>query len=54
MRKRIFTRTVGVMLSEETYQKLVAITDAQEVTISSYIRNLVEAEILKIQEREEN
>ena len=51
MRKRIYTKTVGVLISETTYQKLVAITDAQEVTISSYIRDLVEK---KIQEREEN
>jgi len=54
MRKRNFTKTIGVLLSEESYQKLVAITDDQEVTLSGYIRALVEAKIQKEQEREGN
>ena len=54
MRKRNFTKTIGVLLSEASYQKLVAITDDQEVTLSGYIRDLVETQIQKEQEREEN
>ena len=41
MRKRLYTRNVGVLFSEESYQKLVNITDELEVTISKYIRDLV-------------
>ena len=40
MRKKNFTRTVGVLLAEDTYQQLVDITDEYEVTISEYIRDL--------------
>jgi predicted DNA-binding protein len=42
MRKKVCTRNVGVLLSEEIYQKIIAITDQQEVPISTFIRNLVE------------
>ena len=41
MRKRLYTRNVGVLFSEESYKKLVNITDELEVTISKYIRDLV-------------
>ena len=45
MRKKIYTRNVGVLLSEETYQALISITDKLEVTLSGYLRNLVEKEL---------
>lgn len=49
MRKKIYTRNVGVMLSEESYQQLSDITDNLKVTISGYIRCLVEKELRKNQ-----
>jgi hypothetical protein len=45
MRKRLYTRNVGVLFTEEIYQQLIDITDTLEVTISGYIRDLVEKEI---------
>ena len=53
MRKRLYTRNVGVLFSEESYQKLVNITDELEVTISKYIRDLVLNQ-LKEKENDEN
>ena len=53
MRKRLYTRNVGVLLTEDSYQQLVNITDELEVTISGYIRDLVENEI-KEKENVEN
>ena len=41
MRKRLYTRNVGVLLTGDSYQKLVDITDELEVTISEHIRDLV-------------
>jgi predicted DNA-binding protein len=52
MRKRLYTRNVGVLFSEETYQLLINITDKLEVTISGYIRDLVEKHLLKNNEKE--
>ena len=45
MRKKFYTRNVGVMLTEESYQRLVDITDKMEVTVSAYIRDLLQKEI---------
>ena len=41
MRKRLYTRNIGVLLTDDSYQKLVDITDELEITISEYIRDLV-------------
>ena len=51
MRKKIYTHNVGVMITEETYQRLVNITDKMEMTVSAYIRELIE-QGLKSDERE--
>ena len=51
MRKKFYTRNVGVMLTEQCYQRLVDITDDLEVTVSKYIRDLLQKEI---DQKEEN
>jgi hypothetical protein len=45
MRKRLYTRNVGILLTENTYKQLIDITDKLEVTISGYLRDLVEKEL---------
>jgi len=45
MRKRVLTNQVGVVLSEETYQHLVKITDNLEVPISQFVREIIEEKI---------
>ena len=47
MRKRLYTRNVGVLLSEDIYQLLINITDKMEVTVSEYIRDLIEKNLIK-------
>ena len=42
MRKKKYSRNVGVMFDEETYQQLVSITDEKEVTVSEFIREIVQ------------
>ena len=41
MRKRLYTRNVGVLFTEDSYHQLINITDQLEVTISKFIRDLV-------------
>jgi hypothetical protein len=53
MRKRLYTRNVGVLLTEDSYKQLIDITDELEVTVSEFIRGLVEKEINK-KEKDEN
>jgi hypothetical protein len=49
MRKRTYTRNVGVLLSEDIYQLLVDVTDMKEVTISEFIRDLLKDQLNLIQ-----
>ena len=45
MRKKKYTRNVGVLLSEETYQTLISITDQLEISISELIRKMIEEKV---------
>ena len=52
MRKRIYTHNVGVLLAEDVYQRLIDITDKLEVTLSGYLRHLIEKELRENQKEE--
>jgi len=53
MRKRKLTRQIGVMLTEETYQTLISITNKLEISSSEFIRELIEDKLKKIKEKGE-
>ena len=53
MRKKNFTRPVGVLLTEESYQKLIRITDKVELPISEFVRDIIEAELDQFKEKGE-
>ena len=42
MRKRTLTRQVGVMISDETYQQLIKLTNEKEISLSQFVRDLIE------------
>jgi hypothetical protein len=50
MRKKKFTRNVGVLLNENVYRQLVQVTDEKEIPLSEYIRKLVEDEVSQKEE----
>ena len=45
MRKKTFTRQVGVLFSDDTYEELVRITDEIEISLSEFLRKIVEEKI---------
>ena len=47
MRKRKLTKQVGVLFTEETYEKLIRITDDIEISVSEFIRSIVEENIFE-------
>ena len=53
MRKKHFTKNVGVLLSDETYALLIEATDKAEVTFSNFIRELIEDKLKKMKEKGE-
>jgi len=42
MKKKILTRPVCVMLSQEMYQQVSELTDQQEISVSDYIRDAIQ------------
>ncbi len=56
MRKRNFTRQVGLILSEETYKQLIEQTNREEVTISEWVREAIRQKLLykSLQNRTDN
>jgi hypothetical protein len=54
MRKKTFTRQVGVLFSEHTYEKLIRITDKLEISVSEFIRSIVEEKINRKKEENKN
>ena len=52
MRKKHYTKNVGVLLSDETYALLIEATDKAEVTFSNFIRELIEDKLKKIKGEE--
>jgi predicted CopG family antitoxin len=49
MRKKRYTNHVGVLFDDDTYSKLVQITDSAEVSLSEYVRTVVEVKIKNVE-----
>ena len=54
MRKRVLTKQVAVMLSEELHRQIIEETDQMEISISEFIRESVEEKIDQIKGEENN
>jgi hypothetical protein len=54
MRKRNYTKNVGVLLSEDTYEKLVRITNEKELPLSQFLRERIEEALERREEEEKN
>ena len=53
MRKKSLTKQIGVLFTDDTHAKLIRLTDAQETTLSEFIRQIVEAKLNEIDNQEE-
>ena len=51
MRKKHYTRHVGILLAEESYQKLIRITDEVELSVSEFVRDIIEMELDHFKEK---
>jgi len=49
MKKKLFTRSVGVMFTEEMYLKIKEITDREDIGVSDFIRQAVQQKLEKEQ-----
>ena len=42
MRKRVFTRQLGVPVEEQVYQRIIFLCDEQEVAVAQWVRGAIE------------
>jgi len=49
MRKKNFTKLVGVLFSDEIYDKIIKITNAREIPVSRFLREIVEEKVNQIE-----
>ena len=49
MKKRNLTKQVALLLSEESYRLLMAITNKREISVSEFIRESVEKELRNVE-----
>ncbi len=42
MRKKIMTKQLATSVSEDTWRKILRVTDEEEISISSWIREAIE------------
>ena len=55
MRKKIMPRQLAVSVSEDTWKEIVKVTDEEEISISSWIREAIEQHLdNKINSRKES
>ena len=47
MRKKHYTKHIGVLLDEEFYQKLIRITDKAELPVSEFVRQILENQLFQ-------
>ena len=45
MKKKIYTRPVSVVLSQETFDQIQEITDREDIAISDYIRDAIQEKL---------
>jgi hypothetical protein len=45
MRKKVFTRQLAVLVSEDTWKRILDSTNEAEVSISNWIREAIEAKL---------
>ena len=45
MRKRVYIKPIGIMVSEEMYSSILEICDQEELAISDYVRSALESKL---------
>jgi predicted CopG family antitoxin len=54
MRKKKYTNYIGVLFDDETYNNLVRITDEAELSLSEFVRTVIETKLKNENEEELN
>ena len=52
MRKRRFTKQIGLPVEQETYEEIVTLCNEQELSISQWIRDAIEMKLSQLHENQ--
>ena len=53
MKRKIYTRFIAVLVSEQTYEQVKMITDKLEISMTKFIRDILERELRSMEGNEE-
>jgi hypothetical protein len=45
MQKKRYTKNIGILVTNESFNQLIEVTDEQEITVSKFIRQLIEEKL---------
>jgi hypothetical protein len=45
MQKKRYTKNIGILVTNRTFDQLIEVTDEQEITVSKFIRQLIEEKL---------
>ena len=54
MKKRLYTKAIGIMVSKEMHKDVVHSCDVQELALSEFIREAIEVKLAQESDRTEN
>ena len=54
MKKRLYTKAIGIMVSKEMHHDIVHLCDVQELAISEFIREAIEIKLAQESDKDDN
>jgi len=54
MRKRLFIKSIGIMVDEVMYEKIMHICDVKELAISEFVRDALELKLAQLAHEKDN
>ena len=54
MQKRRYTKNIGILVSNRTFDQLIEVTDRLEISVSKFIRQLIEEKLNETGRENEN
>ena len=48
MQKKRYTKNIGILVTNESFDQLIEVTDRLEISVSKYIRQLIEEKLSEL------
>jgi len=54
MRKRLFIKAIGIMVTEAMYERIMHLCDVKELAISEFVRDALEVKLAQLAHEKDN